>query len=326
MCIGFVTSLLPEMLYAQDASAFTSADVSVKLNPKTPRPGDTVTISLESFIRDVNVATIAWSVNGVQRLAGIGKNTFVVAVGAGGTITDIVVTATWNDGVSIVRRLRINPVDIDILWQATDSYVPAGYRGKALPAAEGEVRFVALPQNTSGNSLDKGYTYTWRRNGSVVQDASGYEKNGFLMKNNFFDTNFNVGVTATSRDGSYRAEKTFTLSRFDPRIIFQVDEFPLPPRLVGSGKSVVLPSKADGKTRLLTVIPLFFSAPTTLANTYFSWKFNERDFAAQFADRPYERIITSPDTLFNPGTLTVQATSDKYLLQEASGNVRIEKR
>jgi len=45
----------------------------------------------------------------------------------------------------IDKEIVIEPAQLDILWESTDSYVPPFYEGKALPSIESTIKVVALP-------------------------------------------------------------------------------------------------------------------------------------------------------------------------------------
>ena len=142
-----------------------NSDISIKVSPENPRPFSATTISLTSFSTDLNKANIEWRSGGKLVLSGTGKTKYIFTTGGPNTVTSFDINIIPEGASAINKMLTINPSDIDLLWEAMDSYTPPFYKGKALPSTESQIKIVAYP-NTSGlsNTNQKNISYTWKNN------------------------------------------------------------------------------------------------------------------------------------------------------------------
>jgi len=176
---------LPFVAGAQfDLPAVTDQDVAITVSPEIPGPNENVTITLSSFSVNLNDTKITWSVGGSSVSSGQGKTTFSFTSGPVGTRTTIDIAIIFSDiNVRVEKRIIIEPSDLDLLWEAPESYTPPFYKGKALPSQEGIIQVAAMParKNTSIGS-QKNLSYTWKRNDKTQQQASGVGKQVFAFK------------------------------------------------------------------------------------------------------------------------------------------------
>ena len=195
--------------------------LEVKTVPQNPNPDETVRVSIESYLSDLNKAMIVWSLDGKTASQGIGKKTFSFQNGPSGKTTRLAISITTNAGDVVVKELSWNPLGITVLWEA-DTYVPPFYKGKALPTAQANVRAVALPNNTSGqNALAAGnFVYVWEKDGTVVSDASGYAKNFFTFAAPKPYGDAYVKVRVSSTNDAIKSETRVDIPLFQPFILF----------------------------------------------------------------------------------------------------------
>lgn len=201
------------------ANSHTS--ISVNTSPENPAPGETVTISVSSFAHNLDTVFISWFVNGVASGGGTGRKSFSVTAPNPGV--EMVVTARIGlpDGV-VEARASIRPSTMVLLWEATDSYVPPFYRGKALPTLGSRIKVVAMPEIKSGNSFlnPKGLTYEWRKDYSAELPASGYGKNWYSYVQDYLENASVVGVTATNTTGNLSSTGNIQVAAYAPEIVF----------------------------------------------------------------------------------------------------------
>ena len=200
----------------------TADDVNDQLNPADPGDYTSVTISLTSDLVDLSRADIEWTVNGKSKPGGIDARSLSVTTGAYGTTTTVVITITDNTGEVVNKTITITPNDLTVLWEATDSYVPAFYPGKKLPSRGSIVRVAAIP-NFSGAALSGDpatYVYTWTRNGDIVPSASGYGKDFFDFVQNPVLSDDSISVNASDVANTETATRDADVSFFDPHILF----------------------------------------------------------------------------------------------------------
>jgi len=195
--------------------------LEVKTVPQNPGPIEVVQVSVESYLTDLNKATIEWSVDGKVVERAIGRKVFSFQNGPSGKTTRLTISITTNAGEVITKRLSWSPVGITILWEA-DTYTPPFYRGKALLTAEASVRAVAIPDNTAGqNALSAGnLVYVWEKDGAVVSGSSGYGKNSFSFTGPRPYERANVKVRASSVNDAMSSETRVDISLSQPFVLF----------------------------------------------------------------------------------------------------------
>jgi len=195
--------------------------LKIQTVPQSPTPGETIRVTIESYLTDLNKATVSWTLNGSTLLSGVGKKAFSFQNGKNGSATYLTIDITTNDGINIQKRLSWNPVGVTILWQA-NTYTPPFYRGKALASYQARIRAVAIPDNTSGqNALNAGnLTYTWQKDGTVAGSSSGYKKNTFTFSAPKPYGSTNVKVLASSIDDTFSSETKIDLPITNPFILF----------------------------------------------------------------------------------------------------------
>ena len=206
--------------FAVDA---TTEDILVNISPANPKPFSDTTITLSSFSTDLNKANIEWKSSGKLVLAGTGKTKYIFKAGGPNTTTSFDISIIPEESIStaINKTIVIKPSDMDLLWEATDSYTPPFYRGKALPSTESQIKIVAYP-NTSGLSTanQKNITYTWKNNYDTVGGVSGFGKSKYIFTNDSLKNVEKVSVTGIGPNGSYNSEGKTEINIEKPQIIF----------------------------------------------------------------------------------------------------------
>lgn len=211
------------LLLAPTAYAQTPSSVLVNMAPPNPAPGENVTITLNSYVNNLDTVLIRWLVNGKIVSSGIGKKTFSATAGPAGSQTGVTAIVSLPEG-EIEVKVAIKPAALVLLWQAVDSYVPPFYRGKALPTAEGEIKVVAMPEvraGSGGGLVDaKNMTFAWRKDYTNDQAGSGFGRNFFLYTNDYLEDSNNIRVKASTLDQTYSAEASVDIPASAPKILF----------------------------------------------------------------------------------------------------------
>ena len=203
--------------------AASSSSILVNIAPPNPAPGEDVSITLSSYANNLDSVLITWSVNGTSILSGIGKKTFLVKAPPAGSFASIRAVISLPEG-ELEKTITIRPNEMILLWQATDSYVPPFYKGKALPTIDSEIKVVAMPEIKSsvGGALvnSKNMTYIWKKDYTNDQEASGYGKNSFVYTNDYLENSNTISVVAGTTDQKSTAEASIDVGTVDPKIVF----------------------------------------------------------------------------------------------------------
>ncbi|HEY4494094.1 MAG TPA: hypothetical protein VJB95_01520 [Candidatus Paceibacterota bacterium] len=218
---GVATLVLVFFSFALKATAATPSSVSINTVPANPAPSENTNITLSSYANNLDTVLISWFVDGKAASSGTGKKSFSFKAPAAGSQNTITATILLPDGL-VEKTLIIRPASLALLWQATGSYVPPFYRGKALPSAESEIKVVAIPEiRTGGVKVSpKNMTYEWKKDYNNMPGDSGYGKNFFYFVSDYLDDSSNVSATASTVDGGNSSSASVAIGTFLPKLSF----------------------------------------------------------------------------------------------------------
>lgn len=199
----------------------TSQDVNVNIVPATPGQYKIVNITLESYSIDINSSMITWRVNGAQKSAGRGQKTFNFTTGSYTETTTVNIIIESVNGEVINKTLRIKPTDVDLVWES-EGYTPPFYRGKSDFTYQNKVTFIATPHITNSSGVEispKNLVYKWKKNGSVIEDASGFGKNSYSLKGSIIARPIDITVEVTNLSADIKASAHLTVTPKDPLVL-----------------------------------------------------------------------------------------------------------
>jgi hypothetical protein len=282
--LSIFSFLLASPLYAQVDTSSLSPDFSITTIPANPTPGQSIILQVESYSSDLTQATISWRYNGAVIASGIGKTRISSTAPQSGS-TALISASVTVAGVSSTTALSLQPASVDLLWEAVDSYTPPFYKGKALLAPNGWVRTTAIPTV----SAPKNVSYEWTRTDSVVTDASGYNRNSMIFKNESLKSQEFIAVTATS--GAFSGTSSAILTPVAPRLITYQNKEGLVD--YANGYADTIRTTNSGIT--LRFEPYFFSVPTTVSkNLLFDIKNGDNTI---YGDTPINDLsLSAPET------------------------------
>lgn len=211
-----------------ESYAVSPDSISVNLTPENPAPNENVTITLTSYVSNLDSVLISWFVNEKKSSSQIGEKSFSVSAPGAGLETTVRVIVSLPDG-QIEKRIIIKPSVMVLLWQAIDSYVPPFYRGKAMPTLDSEIKVVALPEirNKTGAVNPKNMTYAWKLNYNNEVGGSGYGKSFFTYINDYLENGDNIEVIASTIDGQSSLRASIDISATQPQISFYKNDIKL---------------------------------------------------------------------------------------------------
>lgn len=248
--------------------------VSIDIYPEVPRPNEEVTITTEAYGTDLNTHLISWSVNGVEKLNGIGEKVFKFNVGNSGSVTKVKMVISPKNAPQIIREWSFSPIDVDILWQA-NTYTPPFYKGKALYTAESNITFLAIPNIIiDGVKLDnKEVVYKWKLDRKVQNEVSGYGKNlmswtgPILLKEPFVQAE-----VYSSKNSSAKGINGTVVNRVDPKALFYENNARYGILFNKAIKGEFLMKSNEIK---FSVFPYFFSSKNISDSVAYTWNLND---------------------------------------------------
>ena len=196
-------------------------DFSLSITPKHPAPGDTVRATVKSLLLDLESGNVSWYINGARAPSGAGLAEFEVKAGPLGSVTRVRAAFSEAGFERAVAEALIRPTEIDLLWEA-DSYTPPFFRGRALPSAGVGLRVEAIPRfKRADGSLvsSRDITFTWRKNGYVIQGVSGRGKSRAILDSPPLFGTDTISVEARTPDSVFAGEASVRIPTTDPILI-----------------------------------------------------------------------------------------------------------
>ncbi|MFA7286024.1 MAG: hypothetical protein WC011_04260 [Candidatus Paceibacterota bacterium] len=199
-----------------------NSDITLNVTPNSPKANDNVRANITSYIINTKSAYFVWRVDEEIKSTGIGKDSFSFNLGSLNSQTTLSVTVDTTEGKTYNQSMTFYGAEVDLLWEAVDSYVPPFYKGKTLVAKEGEFKIVAMPSIYSQNQKINPNTlsYTWTKDGNGQQLASGFGKSSFVYKNSFIDNANEIQVEVSNINKQITVANDIILAPFAPKVLF----------------------------------------------------------------------------------------------------------
>ncbi len=271
----FVCLISPAFTFGQQ---LIPQDLSVVINPEVPMPNSVTQFKVESFVIDLDRSNMSWTVDGQQKQSSLGGKAFSFTTGSVGTQHKVVLKIDSQDGGTLIREFDINVGQLDLIWEAIDSYTPTVYRGKALNGHESGVKVLALPYflDKSGRQINpQNLIYTWTVNKKVQAAASGpgRDLSTFIGPSIYRDALVTVDVE--SSDGIYTARRSVNLKAQQPQVHFYVDEplLGLLTQSVISGSNIALARDEV----VIKAVPFFMSNVRDTRAVEYDWRIDGKE-------------------------------------------------
>lgn len=248
---------------------FYNSEFNIEMIPSSPGPNEKVSAKAVSYQFDMDRSSITWTLDGKIIGKGLGKKDIEFLMPDYGKKKQLTVSIVTDKGISTSKTISFEGNDIDFLWES-DTTVPAGYKGKALPAFKSLINVYAIPHLfLNGSSIsNSGLVYEWSLNYKRMPESSGQGKNTFLFRLADLDE-YVVGLNVTSRDGKAGFQKYFTLSagKTKQKILFYKDN-----PLEGPDYNIALSGDMDisSSGMSLRAEPYYFTG----SNLYYKWSMN----------------------------------------------------
>lgn len=285
-------------------------DVVLTVFPEHPAVNQNVQAKINTFTIDLKKSYISWSVNGQRLSGGIGRDTFSFDIGPGGTQSELSVSIETTDGQSITKNTYISPLELDILWEAKNSFVPPFYRGKTMVSKEGEYKVAVIPSTGSSVSGTKNLSYNWSKDNNSQLGASGWGKSSYTFKNTYLDRTNTIKVEVSDILNKFSGSKSINLEPGKSKIVFYKKD-----KNLGLLNNISIDNdffiKREGET--IVAIPYFINASDLNDETIkFNWKIGGVD---TYTVTPRNQISITPESGKNGSSsigLTVENTQNLF--------------
>jgi hypothetical protein len=302
--------------------AASPTGIALTVAPQNPLPGESTTITLNSFAYNLDIVKISWLVSGVKAGEGVGKKTFTVTAPSVGK--EIIVTAqiALPDGIVEVSA-SVRPNTMALLWQATDSYVPPFYKGKALPVLGSEIKIVALPEIRSGSNTvnPKNMTYDWKFNYENDAASSGYGKNSYIYTQDYLENTSVIGVTATTLSQNGGAEGDISIGSYLPKILFYKKDTNL---------GIIWENSLTNNHRVINeevlVAAPYFISPKNLWHPTLSWNWSINGQSAPTSDSVHPNLlpVKAETGISGNANIGLQINNTEKLFESTSQSINVQ--
>ena len=299
-----------------------STDIVLNISPESFGPNQDITATLSSYATNLDKAYISWAKNNQEMSGGVGKKVFYFTTGNLGSPVNLTATINTVDGQNIQKTITLTPSDVDLLWEAYDSYTPPFYKGKALAGSQSTFKVVAIPNltNQTGRINSGNLSYTWTKDGNIQSDSSGWGKSSVTIQNSYLDKENIVKVKISDISGSTNSTGGITLRTVKPKVVLYQNDPTLGvqwERALGNGFQV----NPDGE--IIIAEPYFF-LPKNInsSDLTFDWFINKEKVQTP---NPKNTLSVKPNGgQSGTATIKVMINNVKTLFQSAEREITVE--
>lgn len=295
--------LIPVNSYAQLPS--TQDDIGVEMIPANPGPNEKVSVKISSYSIDLNSSAITWSVNGSVAKNATGDKNFMFTTSSFGQTTKLSITARTSDGEIITKNISINPSSVDLVWES-EGLVPPFFKGKALFSHQNQITFIAIPHiyGPGGEIPAKKLIYKWSKNGSVVEETSGFGKDTYTFTGNLISRPFIVEVEVSSPEVVTVGYGASSASPIEPIVVLYKKS---PVYGIELQREISSTELLNEPEITIVAIPLFFGASRyDDPGLSYKWRIN---------GKPTGGILNQNVQIFRPQEKTVGSASISLSLE-----------
>jgi len=311
-------ALLSASFAAAQSVPVTLSGLSLTLSANDPTPGQTVTVTAQSYVADIKAASMRWTVNDKILAQGTGIVSIQVIAPPLGKHLDIKADAVTVEGKSMTASANIGSGAIDIIVES-EGYVPPLFMGKAPLAYQNTARIIAMPHlaNASGQEYDpKTLVYQWKKDSQVLEDQSGYGRQSIEIAGGVIPRTYTLDLTVWTKDNSAQARSLIDISVVAPSLAFYKND-PLYGPLYNSALSSSVGLGKNGEVSVIAA-PFGFDMPTNgLGDLSFSWLVNGVEDATLAASRSI--VLRAPGDAGGASDIELDVENSADILQGAKG-------
>ena len=309
---------IPCLSIAETQIEVQEGDISINTSPSNPQPYQDVTINISSYATDLTKAIVTWKSGPDTVLYGIGKTSYSFKTGGVGSANVFSISITPAGSMNMItKKITVYPSEVEIMWESADGYTPPFYKGKSLPISGGLIKAVAIPNTKTIQSGNGSISYTWKNLDSVVESASGYNKNSYTFKNSMFDDINLISVDASSVAGNYAATNTIGIPVYKPKIVFY-KKSPTDGIIYNnalSGDSLITEDEVT-----LVAEPYFMSIKGNEDSITYAWKINSNDIATPSKKT---ELTVRPTSRGGYAIIDIAIENISELFQKVSGQLKL---
>ncbi len=290
-----------------------AASVVITIDPENPAPNSQVKLTLVSYDMDVDTSLVIWKVKGKEVKRGLGVRDLTVTTGPSGSSFPVDASLTDSKGNSVITSITVAPQYVQLLWEAVESYVPAFYEGRALPAEGSVVKVTALPDI---GQAPASLSYAWYVNDEYLSSSSGAGKQSAFIPLDTLSDSTSIKVRVRSALGGV-AENTISLSPHPVMpLVYGYDD------ILGTLMAHAFGNRIELTNAItLSLEPYYLSTKRGLSSTaQYTWSLDGLPVT------PQEQTILSlrpKENSYGVRNLSITTENTRRLLQQAEADMQI---
>lgn len=281
----------------------TEPSITITSSNQNPEPGQEVTIKLTSYETNLDLARISWN-SSSGNTSGFGLTAYKIISGKTGNIETVSARITMQDGTIVEKTITLTPKTVDVIWEAKNVYIPPFYPGKISPVREDTLRLGVITENIKNT---KPVSYSWKRNGSAVQNSRSF----IDIQNNEF--NKKETITVALNDGETSTERTVFIPFTNAKMLFYAFHPLYGLDVYNTIKDSII---RHNKTASVFAVPLGLDNSDANKKTTFNWELSGQSVNTQA--NPLLLSFLEPDST---GIVTISLNIEKRqkIYQELKG-------
>jgi len=241
-----------------------SSSAGLVVDPEYPSPYSEVNVSLDAYSMDISGATVLWYINGTERLDARNARNITLTTSDLNDKQTVLVKIQPPNSPTLSLTRTITPSVVDVVLES-QTYVPAFYKGRALPSSESVVRAIAVT-HTSPSVSPSSLTYEWMQGETVLFGGPIKGKYVADLTMSRFDDDY-IRVRVTNSSGNVVGGKTMLLTPVEPELHFY-EENPLRGL---SGKAIKDSLILIGDETTIHAEPYFMTTKLASRTVKFDW-------------------------------------------------------
>lgn len=315
--IFLLTFLLP-FSYTQAQIQSPIDGVTISSYPTNPEPLENVTVSIESYLFDLNSSSIVWLSNGSKINQGIGMKEITVKAPQSGKKLVITAVTKNTEGREVTKSVVIKSGSVDIVWE-TVSYTPPFYKGKNIFTFQNRIKLIAMPHlfSSDGKELDaRKLVYQWKLGGKYIDGATGYGNQSVIINSGNIPKPLTISVEAYNKEQTTNSTQEITISPDEPSIEFyEVD------RLYGTLFNKVLQENISLKNSEITILAAPFGFNFKNDPPTYTWMINNIEQPDLIKNQSI--TLKTKEGVYGVSSIDLSIRSIKSMLQGAEASFNI---
>lgn len=313
--IFLLTGLGAQEALAQfNPSDITAPELAIDLSPEYPKPGESVTATVNDYGGGTFGSTITWILDGQVIPAAENQRQAIITAGEAGSVQKIEVVLTRPQGIKKVLETSLRPIYLDIVIEP-QTRVPNFYLGRSLPSIGSMVNVTALVSDKNG-FRNPDLVYTWSLNQQILEGGPIRGRNQVSFETPR-GSDMVLSLQVTEPSGVVLARRSLLLPSVYPKIDFyEVNS------LFGINKKTISgPLTISGNSAIVHAEPYYLDSRIYNNPAVHEWRINGIN-SGNTGGNPYE-VTLQRTGLGGLSSLQFRVRDTKQVLQGADGSIQV---